>query len=316
MSMDSPVSILFDVNGVTLPVANGVATPASTPALMVAGSDGTTSRYIGVDSSGRTVTVGAGTAGTPAGGILSIQGVSGGFALPVSGTVTATVAAVGATGAAVPASAAFIGISDGTNLVGARGFDLDSGAGFEYNLGVSLRIPGSGGSVAGGTVTNPLRVDVTGTTTQPVSAAALPLPSGAATETTLAGVLTTTNFQARIGTLGQKAMAGSTPVVLASDQSAVQVTGAKAATATLSNVSSSATVVTILALNASRLGACVFNDSNKVLYLKFGSGASATSFTVRVPALGNYEVPFGYTGVLTGLWDSVNGSARVTELTA
>jgi hypothetical protein len=49
----------------------------------------------------------------------------------------------------------------------------------------------------------------------PVSAASLPLPAGAATETTLAG------RSAKFGTLGQKLMAGSAPVVIASDQSAI-----------------------------------------------------------------------------------------------
>lgn len=60
--------------------------------------------------------------------------------------------------------------------------------------------------------------------TIPISAASLPLPTGAATETTLAGVLTTTAFQARINTLGQKTMANSTPVVLSSDQTAIPIT--------------------------------------------------------------------------------------------
>lgn len=59
----------------------------------------------------------------------------------------------------------------------------------------------------------------------PVSAAALPLPAGAATEATLATMLTLAGFQARINTLGQKTMVNSTPVVLASDQSAIPVTG-------------------------------------------------------------------------------------------
>ena len=45
-----------------------------------------------------------------------------------------------------------------------------------------------------------------------------------ATEATLATMLTLAGFQARINTLGQKAMAASTPVVLASDQSAIPVT--------------------------------------------------------------------------------------------
>lgn len=61
--------------------------------------------------------------------------------------------------------------------------------------------------------------------TQPVSAAALPLPTGAATEVTAATLLTEATFAARINTQGQKTMAGSTPVVLASNQSPIVVTG-------------------------------------------------------------------------------------------
>jgi len=60
----------------------------------------------------------------------------------------------------------------------------------------------------------------------PVSAASLPLPSGAATEATLATRLSESAFQARINSLGQKTSANSTPVVLASDQSAVPVSAA------------------------------------------------------------------------------------------
>lgn len=70
--------------------------------------------------------------------------------------------------------------SDGTNPV-TKTFDLDSGAGTEYNLGVGLRKAASGGSVEAGTSSDPLRVDPTGTTVQPVSASTLPLPTGAAT---------------------------------------------------------------------------------------------------------------------------------------
>lgn len=75
----------------------------------------------------------------------------------------------------------------------------------------------------------------------PVSLSSAPLPTGAATETTLAAVLakliaapateatvatllTLAGFQARINTLGQKTMANSTPMVLASDQAAIPVT--------------------------------------------------------------------------------------------
>ena len=48
---------------------------------------------------------------------------------------------------------------------------------------------GGGGYEEKGTATKPFRTDTTGTTTQPVSAASLPLPAGASTEATLASVL-------------------------------------------------------------------------------------------------------------------------------
>lgn len=72
-------------------------------------------------------------------------------------------------GSAFPSSGTAAGYSDGTNMQGARVFDADSGAGTQYVLGVNLRIAGSGGSVEGGTASNPIRIDPTGTTTQPVS---------------------------------------------------------------------------------------------------------------------------------------------------
>jgi hypothetical protein len=89
----------------------------------------------------------------------------------------------------------------------------------------------------------------------------------------------------------------------------------RADTATLSNVASSATSVTILATNTGRLGCSIQNDSTEVLYLKFGTTASSTSYTVKMAADAHYEVPFGYTGRIDGIWASANGNARVTELT-
>jgi hypothetical protein len=85
-------------------------------------------------------------------------------------------------------------------------------------------------------------------------------------------------------------------------------------TGTISSVSSSITVVTLLASNASRIGASIFNDSTATLNVALAAGASATVLTVKVPAGGLYEVPNGYTGIITGIWASANGAARVTEL--
>jgi len=91
-----------------------------------------------------------------------------------------------------------------------------------------------------------------------------------------------------------------------------------AGTGTLSNVSDSATNVTVLAANSARLGCVIFNDSSAILYLKFGTTASTTSFTVKLLANDTYEMggPHLYSGIIDGIWASApGGAARVTELT-
>lgn len=87
-------------------------------------------------------------------------------------------------------------------------------------------------------------------------------------------------------------------------------------TSALTNIAASATSVTILALNAQRRGATIYNDSTATLYLKLGATASSTSFTVKMLADDYFEVPFWYTGVIDGIWASATGSARVTEVTS
>lgn len=87
------------------------------------------------------------------------------------------------------------------------------------------------------------------------------------------------------------------------------------ATAAITQVASSATVVTILALNAVRKSAYIYNDSTSALTIKLGSAASATSKTLVMAAASYYELPQpAYTGVITGFWTSANGNAYVTEV--
>lgn len=88
------------------------------------------------------------------------------------------------------------------------------------------------------------------------------------------------------------------------------------ATATLANVSGSASSVTLIASNTGRLGAIIVNDSSATLYLKYGSTASATSFTYLLQPGATWEMPPGaiYTGIITGIWTSATGAARTTEL--
>lgn len=101
------------------------------------------------------------------------------------------------------------------------------------------------------------------------------------------------------------------------------ITAVPSTTATLANVASSGTAVTLIALNTARLGASVANDSTAILYIKYGSGASATSYNYVLAGTGGgvapiWEMPANprYTGIITGLWVTANGNARVNELTA
>jgi hypothetical protein len=72
--------------------------------------------------------------------------------------------------------------------------------------------------------------------------------------------------------------------------------------------------VTLLAANANRKGATIFNDSAATLYVKFGTTASATSFNATLGRREYLEVA-NYTGRIDGIWTAAAGAARITELT-
>jgi len=128
--------------------------------------------------------------------------------------------------------------------------------------------------------------------------------------------LSKADFEARVNTLGQKTSANSTPIVIASDQSAVPVTPSVVATSTLTNVTASTTSANLVASNSSRKGLSIYNDAGRNIYVKFGSTASTTSFTMRMSDNTYYEMPQPiYTGTIDVITSSGSGSVRVTELT-
>lgn len=107
---------------------------------------------------------------------------------------------------------------------------------------------------------------------------------------------------------------GTTKMIVESD-GAVDVVQIGKTSATLSNVSSSASNVNLLASNAAARARTCYNDSTANLYLKWGSTASTTSFTVLIPPSGYYEFPQPlYKGAVDGIWSAANGSARLTEM--
>ena len=86
-------------------------------------------------------------------------------------------------------------------------------------------------------------------------------------------------------------------------------------TATQTSVASSASSVSLIAANAQRRGLAIQNTSTSILYILFGGGTATatTAHSVQIPSNGYYEVPYGYTGAVSGIWASANGQANMTE---
>ncbi len=117
-----------------------------------------------VTPAGVSTVQGGGTAGSPVGGLLTIQGDPAGTPVPVSGSLTATNPSVGVIGAADPARGTYIGINNGGNLIGALG---DS-AGRQIVAGAGTAGSSVGGvlSIQGVAVGTPVPVSGTVTANQ------------------------------------------------------------------------------------------------------------------------------------------------------
>lgn len=81
------------------------------------------------------------------------------------------------------------------------------------------------------------------------------------------------------------------------------------------SVPSNTASVTILAANPARRGASIQNTSTAILYLLLGGGTATatTAHSVQMAANTYFEVPFGFTGAITGIWAAANGQANITE---
>lgn len=104
-------------------------------------------------------------------------------------------------------------------------------------------------------------------------------------------------------------------VVAISPNNSFTVTEAKPTTTATSSVPAAITDTTLLPSNSIRLGATIYNNSMHFLYIRLGSSVSLSDFTVKLFPLSYYEVPYGYTGQINGIWSQANGSAKITELT-
>lgn len=84
-------------------------------------------------------------------------------------------------------------------------------------------------------------------------------------------------------------------------------------TATPTSVTANTTSVAFLAANSARKGTTIWNNSTASLYVELGTTATTSVFTARVAAGGYYEIPFTYTGAISGIWDANNGNALIRE---
>lgn len=92
------------------------------------------------------------------------------------------------------------------------------------------------------------------------------------------------------------------------------MTSTKPTSATLTNVASSGSSVTLFSAESTVNARTIYNDSTAVLYVKFGTTASSSSYTVQLAAGAYYEFPQPvYAGRVDGIWASANGNARLTS---
>ncbi len=85
-------------------------------------------------------------------------------------------------------------------------------------------------------------------------------------------------------------------------------------TGAASSVAVSVSSVTIIAANTARREVIIRNDTNNNLYLAHG-GTATTSSAVKLKK-GDVYIEDKYTGVISGIWDSVGGggNAQITEV--
>jgi hypothetical protein len=95
------------------------------------------------------------------------------------------------------------------------------------------------------------------------------------------------------------------------------VTTNKSTTSNVTTVAGATTNTSILAANATRIFASIYNGTNKNMYILCNSGAASTTNYSIVLITGSYwELPVDWTGAVNAVWaNGVSGNALITEMT-
>lgn len=85
-------------------------------------------------------------------------------------------------------------------------------------------------------------------------------------------------------------------------------------TTTFATVQVSTATTTIIAANPERIGATIRNRSGSPLFVRWGPSASTIVADVQMSSNASYlELPFRYTGIITGVVKSSTGRCAVSE---
>lgn len=80
-----------------------------------------------------------------------------------------------------------------------------------------------------------------------------------------------------------------------------------------STINASTTNVLLVSSSYSRKGLTIWNNSSSNLYIDYASDVSASYFAIKILPNGSYELPYGYTGEIHGIWDAATGQAFIRE---
>lgn len=250
--------------------------------------------------------------------------------VPVSGTVTSTVASVGPTGAAVPADADYVGMNVAGVLTGLTG--TTNGLKTDGS-GVTQPVSGSGNfTVVQPTGTNLHAVVDSGTVSANQSGIWIVQPGNTANTTPWlvtagqSGAPWSQNLTQVGGvaiTLGQATAAASLPMVLASNQSSIPVTPGPAtgriSVSIIRNVYSSTNVTTaayvqlVASTSASINLLDIFDSSGQTLVIGVGaSGSEVPQFNIY-PG-GNGSIPLAIPSGSRIAIKAISGTASTGEL--
>lgn len=321
MSLSNPVAILFDINGNPIGVSSSMPLPVGALGHLIAAVDSSNFvQYLQTISGSLKVTGSVQSSVTFPSSLQTYtsapQGVTGSVAVytqgaqQVSGSVSVTggvsvftQGAQGVTGSVNVYTSGLQGIS-GSVTVGAWGTNVTASI-QGVPGGIPVIVAQSGPvSVSGSVATYTQGAQLVSGTVQTWTSA----PQAVTGAYQSGSVASAPIFPVLVGGLDPTGVVR--PIRLDPQGRATnQVSGSS-----VSSVNASTGNQTLLASNAARVGAIIFNDSTANLFLKFGITASTTSFTVLIGGKGYYEIPFSYTGQLDAVWSTNVGAARITEL--